>query len=145
MQAFSVKELYPGQSAEITKTISESDVYLFAGITGDFNPAHLNEVYAQKTFFKARIAHGMLLAGLMSAVLGTALPGPGTVYLRQELEFKAPAFLGDTITARVEVLETDPAKNRARLRTTCLRQDGTILVDGIAFVSPPKLPQGDTH
>jgi len=110
MHAYSVKELYPGQCAEITKTISESDVYLFAGITGDFNPAHFNQVYAQKTFFKACIVHGMLLACLMSAVLGTSLPGPGTVYPRQELDFKAPAYFGDTLTARAEVLSIDSEK-----------------------------------
>ena len=138
MQSYSVTDLYPGQFAEFTKTVSESDVYLFAGITGDFNPAHLNKIYAQKTFFKARIVHGMLLAGLMSAVLGTSLPGPGTVYLGQELDFKAPAYLGDTLTARVEVLDINPGGNRARLRTVCLRHDGTILADGIALVSPPK-------
>ena len=133
-----MKELNVGDAAEFSKTISEADVYLFAGVTGDMNPAHINESYAQKTFFKTRIAHGMLSAGFISAVLGNQLPGPGTVYIRQELNFLAPVRIGDTVTARVEVIEKITEKNRVRFRTICVNQEGTMIADGTALVSPPK-------
>ena len=133
-----IEELNVGETARTGKTISESDVYLYAGITGDFNPAHINESYAQGTFFKTRIAHGMLTAGLISNVLGNMLPGPGTIYLRQELNFLAPVGIGDTITARAEIVEIMTDKNRVRLKTECINQDGTKVIDGEAVVSPPK-------
>jgi len=133
-----IDRLAVGDSAEFAKTISESDIYLYAGITGDFNPAHVNEAYAQKTFFKTRIAHGMLTAGLISAVMAGQLPGPGAIYLRQELDFRAPVFIGDTITARTEVIEIIKDRNRVRLRTWCTNQNGTVVLDGEALVSPPK-------
>jgi 3-hydroxybutyryl-CoA dehydratase len=131
-------QLKIGDAAEFGKTISESDIYLYAGVTGDFNPAHLNEVYAGKTYFKTRIAQGMLTAGFISGLLGVSLPGPGTIYIRQELDFLAPVHIGDTITARVEVIEILAQRNRVRLRTTCANQDGTLVLDGQAIVSPPK-------
>jgi 3-hydroxybutyryl-CoA dehydratase len=133
-----IDQIHVGDSAEFAKTISESDIYLFAGVTGDFNPAHINEAYAQGTFFKTRIAHGMLAAGLISTVGGNMLPGPGAVYVRQELDFLAPIHIGDTITARVEVMEILADKNRVKLRTTCVNQDGKLVVDGMAILSPPK-------
>jgi 3-hydroxybutyryl-CoA dehydratase len=133
-----IKEMKVGDSAEFSKTVSESDIYLFAGVTGDFNPAHINEAYAEKTFFKTRIAHGMLLAGFVSAVLGCQLPGPGAIYIRQELNFLAPVRIGDTITARAEVVEIMPGKNHVRLRTICINQDGTMVLDGEAVASPTK-------
>ena len=133
-----IEALHVGQTAQFGKTISESDIYLYAGITGDQNPAHINESYARETFFKTRIAHGMLCAGLISAVLGNRLPGNGTIYIRQELNFLAPVRIGDTITARVEVVEIMFAKNRVRLRTNCINQDGLLVIDGEALVSPPK-------
>jgi len=136
-----IDQLKVGDSAEFAKTVSESDIYLYAGITGDFNPAHINEVYAQKTFFKTRIAHGMLAGGFISAVLANQLPGPGTVYMKQELRFLAPVRIGDTITARVEVVEIIAEKNRVRLKTTCTNQDGKQVVDGEAVMSPPKPPK----
>ncbi len=136
-----IDRLNPGDSAEFGKTISESDIYLYAGITGDLNPVHINEAYAQKTFFKTRICHGMLSAGFFSTVLGTVLPGQGTIYLRQEVDFLAPVRIGDTVTARVEVLEKDVERNRVRLRTSCRNQDGVLVMDGIAVVSPPKAPK----
>jgi 3-hydroxybutyryl-CoA dehydratase len=136
-----MNELNVGDAAEFSKTISETDVYLFAGITGDLNPAHINEAYAQTTFFKTRIAHGMLSAGFVSAVLGNQLPGPGSIYVRQELNFLAPMRIGDTITARVEVIEKNPEKNRVKLRTTCVNQDGTKVTEGEAVISPPKPPK----
>ena len=131
-------ELNLGDFAEFSKTVSEADVYSYAGVTGDFNPAHINETYAAGTFFKGRIAHGMLAGGFISTVIGTILPGPGTIYIRQELNFIAPVRIGDTITARVEVMEKKVEKNRVRLRTRCVNQDGTLVVDGEALVSPPK-------
>jgi 3-hydroxybutyryl-CoA dehydratase len=136
-----INELNVGDAAEFSKTISESDVYLFAGVTGDLNPAHINEAYAQKTFFKTRIAHGMLSAGFISAVLGNQLPGPGSIYVRQELNFLAPMRIGDTITARVEVVEKNAEKNRVKLRTTCVNQDGVKVTEGEAVISPPKPPK----
>ena len=127
-----------GDAAEFAKTISEADVYLYAGLTGDLNPAHVNEAYASQTFFKSRIAHGMLSGGLISAVLGMQLPGPGAIYLRQVLNFLAPVRIGDTITARAEVVDRDEKKNRLTLRTTCTNQSGVMVVDGEAVVMPPK-------
>ena len=137
-----IEELKVGETAEFGKTISESDIYLYAGISGDFNPAHVHEEYAKKTFFKTRIAHGMLAAGLISALLGTKLPGPGTIYLQQSLNFLAPVRIGDTITARVEIIEMLTEKNRVRLKTVCVNQDGTEILDGEAVVSPPKAKTG---
>lgn len=138
MVSKTINDMMVGDFAEFSKTISESDVYLFAGVTGDMNPAHINETYAAGTFFKERIAHGMLSAGLISAVLGMQLPGPGTIYLSQNLKFMAPVKIGDTITAKAEVIEIIREKNRARLRTICTNQDGTVVIHGEAMVSPPK-------
>jgi 3-hydroxybutyryl-CoA dehydratase len=137
MKGKTSSELNIDDSAEFTKTVSESDIYLYAGVSGDLNPAHINETYAQGTFFKTRIAHGMLSAGFISAVIGMKLPGPGTIYIRQELNFRAPVRIGDTVTARVEVMEK-LEKNRVRLKTTCVNQEGTVVLDGEAIVSPPK-------
>ena len=133
-----IDELKVGDTAEIQKTISETDVYLYAGITGDLNPAHLNEEYARGTFFKTRIAHGMLIAGLISTILGNKLPGPGTIYTHQSVDFLAPVRFGDTITARAEITELDFEENRTRLKTICMNQEGTIVLKGEALVSPPK-------
>ena len=132
------EQLQVGEAAQFSKTISESDIYLYAGITGDFNPAHINETYARKTFFKTRIAHGMLVAGLISAVIGTRLPGPGTIYVNQTLNFLAPVQIGDTITATVEVLEKLD-KKKVRMKTVCINQDGKSVLDGEALVSPPRM------
>lgn len=133
-----IEELKVGDVAEFTKTISESDIYLYAGVTGDLNPAHINETYAKKTFFRTRIAHGMLLAGLVSTVVGNRLPGPGTIYVKQELSFLAPVRIGDTITAKVEVTDILRGKNRVTLKTTCSNQEGITVLEGDALVSPPK-------
>ena len=141
MTGKTICEIKVGDAAEFTKTVSESDVYLFAGVTGDLNPAHVNEAYAKNTFFKGRIAHGMLSAGFISAILGTKLPGPGTIYLRQELNFLAPVLFGDTITARAEAVEVITEKNRVRFKTTCRNQDGKIVLDGEAVVMAPKAPK----
>ena len=136
-----IDELTVGDSAQFSKTVTETDVYLFAGITGDFNPAHIDEDYSRKTYFGTRIAHGLLSAGFISAVLGTRLPGPGTIYLRQELTFLGAVKIGDTITARVEVTEIDTAKGRVKLLTTCDNQEGKRVLTGEAVVSPPRAPK----
>lgn len=137
----SIDRLQVGDAAEFAKTVSETDIYLYAGITGDFNPAHVNEAYAKNTFFKTRIAHGMLTAGFISAIIANQLPGPGTIYLKQDLSFLAPVRIGDTITARVEIMELNTEKNRVRLKTTCENQDSVIVLEGFGLVSPPKAPK----
>lgn len=133
-----MEELKIGDSAFFQKTISESDVYLYAGITGDQNPAHINEVVAKEGMFKERIAHGMLTAGLVSAVLGVQLPGPGTIYLGQTLKFTEPVRFGDTIKAEAEVIEKRVEKNIVILKTTCINQNGDLVLKGEATVMPPK-------
>lgn len=136
MRGKTMAELKVGDSAEFSKTVSESDIYLFAGVTGDLNPAHVNEAFASKTFFKTRIAHGMLSAGFISAVIGMKLPGPGCIYIKQELNFRAPVLIGDTITARAEIVELIPGKKVVRIKTTCVNQEGKTVLDGEAIVSP---------
>ncbi len=138
MKGKTINEIQLGDSAEFSKTISESDIYLFAGITGDLNPAHINEETAAKSRFGGRIAHGMLVSSFVSTVLGMYLPGPGTIYLSQEVKFTAPVKIGDTITARAEVIELDTAKRKVTLHTTVTKQDGVVAVDGKAVVMPPK-------
>jgi 3-hydroxybutyryl-CoA dehydratase len=132
------EDLQVGQSAEFGKTVTEADVVLFAGVTGDFNPAHLDAVYAEKSRFGGRIAHGMLTASFLSTVLAMRLPGPGTIYLSQSLRFLRPVKLGDTVTARVEVAELFPAKRRVRLLTSCRNQQGEAVIDGEAVVLVPE-------
>jgi 3-hydroxybutyryl-CoA dehydratase len=141
MTGKTIDQLQVDDFAQFAKTITDADIVLFAGVTGDLNPAHINEVYAANTFFKTRIAHGMLLAGFISAVIGMQLPGPGTIYIRQELNFLAPARIGDTITARVEVSDINREKNRITLKTTCSNQNNEVVLDGQALVSPPKAPK----
>jgi 3-hydroxybutyryl-CoA dehydratase len=137
MEGRSIGELKVGDAAELTKTVTEADLVLFAGVTGDFNPAHVDEVWAGKSRFQGRIAHGMLSAGFISAVIGTRLPGPGTIYVSQELRFMAPVRIGDTVTARAEVAEIRESRNRVRLHTLCLNQDRKVVVEGEAWVMPP--------
>lgn len=139
MQGKTITELSVGDHASFQKTITETDVYLFAGITGDTNPAHLNEVQAKKTIFKERIVHGMLTASLISAVLGTQLPGPGTIYLGQDLKFIVPVRFGDTILAEVEIVKIIQEKNIVKLNTICTNQDNIVVVEGMATVMPPKV------
>ena len=126
-----------GQSASLSKTISESDVYTFAGITGDLNPAHVNEEYARQSRFGGRIAHGLLSAGLISAAIAMKLPGPGTIYLGQTIKFQAPVRIGDTVTATVKVLSMDAARRRAVLETTCHNQKDALVITGEATVLLP--------
>lgn len=138
MKGKTIKDLKLGDSASFAKTISETDVYLYAGITGDINPAHINETIAKDSMFKGRIAHGMLTAGLVSAVLGVQLPGPGTIYLSQELKFTAPVRFGDTIKATATVVEKIEEKNRVKLETICTNQNDEVVLKGFALVMPPR-------
>jgi 3-hydroxybutyryl-CoA dehydratase len=126
-----------GDSATFSKTISESDVYLFAGITGDLNPAHVDAVSAGRGMFKQRIAHGMLTGSFISTVLAMQLPGPGTIYVSQTLNFRAPVFFGDTLTARVEAIEKLEQRRWVKFKTTVTNQDGKTVVEGEAVVIPP--------
>jgi 3-hydroxybutyryl-CoA dehydratase len=130
-------QLNVGDKGSFEKTISESDVYMFAGVTGDFNSAHINEEKAKTTKFGGRIAHGMLVGSLISTAIGMYLPGPGTIYMSQSLSFKAPVKIGDTIKAEVEVLEK-LEKGRVRLKTVCYNQRNEVVIDGEALVLAPK-------
>ena len=126
-----------GDSASLSKTIREVDVAVYAAVNLDSNPIHLDEEYARQTRFGKRIAQGMLSAGLISACIGTRLPGTGTIYLSQSLDFRLPVYLDDTITATVEVLALED-RGRVRLRTTCTNQAGELVLDGEAVVLPPR-------
>ena len=136
MKGITINEMKIGDSASFTKTVTDTDVYMFAGITGDFNPAHVNQVEAEKGMFGKRIAHGMLSAGFISAVLGTMLPGPGTIYMGQELRFTKPVAIGDTITATVTVAEMIIEKNRVILDTVCTNQNAENVIKSKATVMP---------
>jgi 3-hydroxybutyryl-CoA dehydratase len=138
MKGKTINEINIGDEASYSRTITETDVVLFGGVSGDLNPAHFNEEYCKDTMFKSRIAHGMLSAGYISTVLGMYLPGPGTIYLSQEVKFTAPVRFGDTITAIAKVIEKIEDKNRIVLETICMNQDGKVVVKGKAIVMPPK-------
>lgn len=127
-----------GDSASFTKTVTESDIILYAGISGDFNPAHMDAEHAKTTMFGQRIAHGMLSAGFISNVLGNQLPGPGTIYMGQELRFVKPVYIGDTVTATATVVEKIEEKNRLKLETVVTNQKGEAVITGMATVMPPK-------
>lgn len=131
------EEIKVGDRAVLQRRITGEDIEKFAAVTGDKNPVHLDEEYAKASFFGRRIAHGMLTAGLISSLLGNVLPGPGTIYLRQELRFLAPVYPGDTIEAGVEVLEKNDAKKILRLKTSCRNQEGKTVLEGEALVMLP--------
>jgi 3-hydroxybutyryl-CoA dehydratase len=126
-----------GDRAEFSKVISGDDVRRFAEVTGDRNPMHLSREFAEKTRFKEPVVHGILTAGTISAAIGMKLPGPGCIYLSQTLEFKAPVFPGDEITARVEIIEVISQK-RLRFRTRCFNQHQVLVIDGEAVIVPPR-------
>jgi 3-hydroxybutyryl-CoA dehydratase len=137
-EAKTIDTLKVGDSAQITNTITEAVINDFAKATGDFNPIHLDQGYAEKTFFKGRVAHGALSVGYISSVLGNLLPGPGSIYLSQEVKFLAPVRIGDTITAKVEIIDLIPDRNRVKFKTTCTNQEGKVIADGIAWAMPMK-------
>ncbi len=130
-------QLHVGDVASFSKTIAECDVYAFAGITGDLTPVHVDAQAAAASPFGARVAHGMLTASLVSTVLGLKLPGPGTIFLSQSMRFLKPVYIGDTVTARVEVAELIEPRNRVRLGTRCVNQRGEVVGEGEAVVLAP--------
>ena len=125
-----------GDSAEYAKTITEADILMFSAVSGDDNPVHINQEYAEGSMFQTRIAHVMLTASLISSVVGTRLPGNGTIYLSQSTRFKAPVKIGETVTARVTVTELDPAKKRVKFATACLVK-GKAILEGESLVIAP--------
>lgn len=128
------EDILIGDTAIFSKTISEFDIYSFAGITGDFNPMHIDKTFAGTTIFKERIAHGLLSGSFISTVLGMKLPGPNSIYLSQTFNFKAPVKIGDTIKAVVEVIEKRDDKKLIKLKTQVFNQDNVLAVDGEALV-----------
>jgi 3-hydroxybutyryl-CoA dehydratase len=131
LHGFYLEDLQVGMTDSYAKTVTDADIVMFAGISGDTNPVHLNQDFAEGTMFKGRIAHGMLSASFISTVLGTRLPGPGCIYLSQSLNFKAPVKVGDTVVARATVTEVIPEKKRIKVATTCTVGD-TVVIDGEA-------------
>lgn len=136
MQSFCFEDLSVGMREVLSKTVMASDVVGFAEVSGDRNPVHLSEHFAAKTPFKTRIAHGLYTASLISAVLGTRLPGPGAIYISQTLNFKAPVLIGDVVDVTVEVVELIAEKRRARLHCEC-SVDGKLVLDGEALIMVP--------
>ena len=126
-----------GDSASITKTFSDKDVITFANLTGDNNPIHLDEEYAENSRFKKRLVHGILVSGLISAVLGMQVPGPGCIYINQTINFRAPVFLEDRITATVKVKSVREDKPIVVLETVCTNQDNVVVIDGEAVLLVP--------
>ena len=137
MQGAYLEDLQIGQTAELRRRVTEHDIEAFAAVTGDENPVHLDEAYAAATQFKGRIAHGMLSAGYISAVLGTQLPGPGAIYVSQSLNFRRPVRIGDEVTAEVKVTAIDPARARVTFATACVVAGKTV-VEGEAVVIVPR-------
>ena len=127
-----------GETASLTKRFDESDVLKFAEISGDHNPVHVDPEFAANTRFERQIVHGMLTAGMISAVLGMHLPGPGCIYLKQELNFRAPVYFGDTITATVIVTKVREDKPIVTLETACTNQEGITVIDGTAILMVPR-------
>ena len=140
MEAVNVKtidQIKVGDTACYAKTVTEADVMMFAQLSGDFAPQHVSKAFGETTMFHSRIAHGMLSAGFISNVLGMKLPGPGTIYLSQELKFTKPVYINDTVTATATVVEKIEEKNRLVLETICTNQKGDVVIKGKAVVMPP--------
>lgn len=135
MKVTKYSDISLGQSTEVVHTVTEEDIQVFGDLSGDYNPLHFDQEWASKTIFKGRIAHGLLTASFISTAIGMELPGPGTIYLGQRMSFKRPVRIGDTITARVEVVEKDDEKQHVTLRTVCTNQDGKVVLDGEATVT----------
>ncbi|MDR2456717.1 MAG: MaoC family dehydratase [Deltaproteobacteria bacterium] len=134
------EELQIGQTAQKTTAITSDLIAKFAVLTGDVNQVHLDDEYARDTFFGRRVAHGMISASLIAALIGSELPGAGSIYLSQNLEFKAPVFPGDEVTVALEILEKDQASKKVRLRTLARNQEDKVVIDGMAWVllRPPR-------
>ena len=140
MHGYYLEDLSVGMSAVFGKTITEADIQTFAGVSGDTNPVHLHEEFAAATMFKGRVAHGMLSASFISTILGTKLPGPGCIYVSQNIQFKAPVRAGDTVTARATITEIIPEKRRVVLKTVCTIGD-KVVIDGEAVALVPNRPK----
>ena len=138
-RGFYLEDLKVGMSAAYTKTVTDADLVLFAGVSGDINPMHVDQEYARKTMFQGRIAHGMLTASFISAVLGTKLPGPGCIYVSQNLKFKAPVRPGDTVRAKVTVKAIDLERGRVTVDTVCSVADKPV-IEGEAVLMVPGRP-----
>ncbi len=134
MSELAYEDIKIGDEASLARTITEAHIVNYAGVTGDMNPLHVDAEYAAHSMFKERIAHGMLGAGLISAVLGTQLPGPNSIYLGQDLKFVAPVMIGDTVTVMVTVTDKRDDKRIIKLRTTVCNQRGEIVIDGNAVM-----------
>ncbi len=139
LSGYCLEDLKEGMSAIYTKTVTDADLVLFAGVSGDVNPVHLDQDYAKTTMFHGRVAHGMLTASFISTVLGTKLPGPGCVYLSQNLKFKAPVRPGDTVKAKVTVKSVDLARGRVTVDTAC-SVAGKSVIEGEAVLMVPRRP-----
>ncbi|MBY8997112.1 MAG: MaoC family dehydratase [Candidatus Thorarchaeota archaeon] len=134
MKVTKYSDLSIGQSAEVTHTVTEEDIKTFGDLSGDYNPLHFDEEWAKTTMFKGRIAHGLLTAAYISTAIGMKLPGPGTIYMGQSMKFLGPARIGDTITARVEIIDLNDENERITLKTMCTNQDGKLILDGEAMI-----------
>ncbi|UCE09958.1 MAG: MaoC family dehydratase [Candidatus Thorarchaeota archaeon] len=139
MKATEYEDIEIGQSAEVVRTITEDDIQTFGDLSGDYNPLHFDEEWAKTTMFGSRIAHGILTAAFISTAIGMKLPGPGTIYMSQKMRFMGPVRIGDTVTARVEVVQKDDTKKRITLSTVCTNQDGEVVLDGEALVTLMKM------
>lgn len=138
MKGKTIHEMTIGESASWSKMICDEDVTIFAQVSGDFNPVHVDEAFAKTTIFKNRIAHGMLCGSLFSTILGTQLPGEGSIYISQDLSFKKPVFLNDTITATCTVKELQVERNRVIMETIARNQNGDLVISGTAVLMPAK-------
>ena len=139
LSGYYLEDLKEGMSAVYTKTVTDADLVLFAGVSGDVNPVHLDQDYAKTTMFHGRVAHGMLTASFISTVLGTKLPGPGCIYLSQNLKFKAPVRPGDTVKAKVTVKSVDMERGRVTVDTACT-VGGKPVIEGEAVLMVPRRP-----
>ncbi|WP_135080911.1 MaoC family dehydratase [Terasakiella sp. SH-1] len=138
LYGYSYDEIDVGMTDVFSKTVTEADIMAFAGVSGDTNPVHLDEAFASQTMFKTRIAHGMLSSGFISTVFGTKLPGPGCIYIEQNLKFKAPVKIGDTVVARVTALEKDDAKKMIKFETICSVGDTTVIKGEATIMVPDR-------
>ena len=138
MNSFTLDEIYVGQKASVTKTITRGDIYAFAGLVDDYSPVHIDKAFGEQSPFGRCIAHGFLSGALFSTLAGNYLPGAGSLYVRQSLNFLRPVYAGDTITATCTVSEIRAEKNIVKLDTTCTNQHGEVVLQGMATVMPPQ-------
>ena len=134
METLSYDEIVVGRFAERKRTITEADIMEYAEVTGNYNPIHVDEEYAKKTIFRKRMAPAFLVSSMISAIVGTQLPGPGAIFLKQSFDFTTPVRIGDVITARVEVIAKEEKRRTVTLKTTCVNQRNTSVIEGEAVV-----------